>query len=155
MTEEQEQLYRDILERSKSTLISDTSTSTPADTPKEPEPTPEPEAELPKRGKGRAKKAVAPKPVAKKSTILKPNDSSSNVLMDLRKAANHPMLFRRLYDSTKIRQMSKDCLKEMDFMDRDPQYIYEDMEVMTDYELHRFVQPFQVVNQTVSLFPPY
>ena len=37
-----------------------------------------------------------------------------------------------------------DCLKEYEFHDRNAQLIYEDMDVMTDFELHRFVQPYQV-----------
>jgi SWI/SNF-related matrix-associated actin-dependent regulator 1 of chromatin subfamily A len=60
------------------------------------------------------------KKLTKKGTIRVQQNSSANVLMDLRKAANHPMLFRRLYDDAKIRVMSKDCLREMEFSDRDP-----------------------------------
>lgn len=56
-------------------------------------------------------------------------NSGSNVLMDLRKASNHPMLFRRLYTDKLLRTMAKECLKEEEFVDRDKQLIYEDMEV--------------------------
>ncbi|KAL8280771.1 hypothetical protein RQP46_006775 [Phenoliferia psychrophenolica] len=69
--------------------------------------------------------------------------SGSNVLMDLRKASNHPMLFRRLYTDAKLKLMSKDCLKEDEFLDRDKDLIFEDMEVMTDFELHRFCQGYK------------
>ncbi|KAK4699957.1 hypothetical protein P7C70_g6297, partial [Phenoliferia sp. Uapishka_3] len=70
--------------------------------------------------------------------------SGSNVLMDLRKAINHPMLFRRLYDDAKLKLMARDCLKELEFTDRDKDLIYEDMEVMTDFELHRFCLGYKV-----------
>ena len=70
--------------------------------------------------------------------------SGSNVLMDLRKASNHPMLFRRLYTDDLLREMSKECLKEEEFVDRDRNLIYEDMEVMTDFELHRFCGAYRV-----------
>jgi hypothetical protein len=54
------------------------------------------------------------------------------------------MLFRRLYNDKVIRTMSKDCLKELDFADRDQDIIFEDMQVMTDFELHRFAMGYKV-----------
>lgn len=88
---------------------------------------------------------VAPKKRGvKKGTIKASETSSSNVLMDLRKAANHPMLFRRIYDGAKVREMAADCVKEPDFSESNPNLVIEDMEVMTDYELHRFVKAYKV-----------
>ena len=138
MTPTQRQLYRDCLHRSKGVLTG-TAPATEAD--------PQPIANLDEeddedKPKGRAR--VKKEPTVKKKSILKTADNSSNVLMDLRKASNHPMLFRRLFDDKTIRAMSKDCLKEVDFINKDPEYIYEDMSVMTDYELHRFVGPYKV-----------
>ncbi|GAA97396.1 uncharacterized protein L969DRAFT_49347 [Mixia osmundae IAM 14324] len=72
-----------------------------------------------------------------------PSDASSNIIMDLRKAANHPMLFRRLYTDKKIRAMARDCLREVEFHDRSEALIVEDMEIMTDFELHRFCEPYK------------
>ncbi|OZJ02655.1 hypothetical protein BZG36_04412 [Bifiguratus adelaidae] len=60
----------------------------------------------------------------------------SNILMQLRKAADHPMLFRRLFDDNTIRKMAKDIMKEERYWDAEETYIYEDMSVMTDFELH-------------------
>lgn len=54
------------------------------------------------------------------------------------------MLFRRLYDDEKLKLMARDCLKEEEFLDRNKDLIYEDMEVMTDFELHRFCQQYSV-----------
>ena len=50
-----------------------------------------------------------------KSAVRPNENSSSNVLMDLRKAANHPMLFRRLYTDSKLRTIARDCLREIQF----------------------------------------
>ena len=91
----------------------------------------------------------------KKGTVRPSESSSANVLMDLRKAANHPMLFRRLFDDKKIRTISRDCLRELEFMDSDQNMVYEDLEVMTDFELHRFVHKFKVcfrfsINQSMA-----
>ncbi|GAA5906029.1 hypothetical protein JCM5296_005686 [Sporobolomyces johnsonii] len=91
----------------------------------------------PKKGK---KKAVA---ASTKTGNKADTTSSAHVLTDLRKASNHPMLFRRLYDEKKLRLMSKDCLREEEFMDRNKDLIFEDMEVMTDFELHRFCQGYK------------
>ncbi|KAK5172111.1 DNA-dependent ATPase fun30 [Saxophila tyrrhenica] len=42
---------------------------------------------------------------------------SSNILMDLRKAAMHPLLARRLYDDKKIERITDLCLKHKEFGD--------------------------------------
>lgn len=57
------------------------------------------------------------------------------------------MLFRRLYTDDTIRQMSRDCLKELDFQDRNVDYIYEDMEIMNDFELHRFAGQYRYLQK--------
>lgn len=73
----------------------------------------------------------------------KPNPKeSTNNLMQLRKAAIHPMLFRRLYDDQVLTKMAKACLKEDEFHDRDINLIFEDMTVMDDVELHLFCNQY-------------
>ncbi|RXK41229.1 hypothetical protein M231_01379 [Tremella mesenterica] len=64
--------------------------------------------------------------------------SSSNILMDLRKAASHPLLFRRLYTDAKIRQIAKACLGTPRWCDSNYDYVVEDLEIMSDAELHHF-----------------
>ena len=63
------------------------------------------------------------------------------------------MLFRRLYTDAKLKVMAKDCLKELEFTYRDKDLIYEDMEVMTDFELHRFCQGYKVPFFPACLHP--
>lgn len=60
----------------------------------------------------------------------------AGMLMNLRKAANHPLLLRQYYDDQKLRKMSQLMLKEPSHRDADPQLIFEDMQVMHDFELH-------------------
>jgi SWI/SNF-related matrix-associated actin-dependent regulator 1 of chromatin subfamily A len=83
------------------------------------------------------------KPLQKK---LLSKDTSSNVLMDLRKAALHPMLFRRRFTDGDLDKMTKVLLKQPDFVKRGAVYelVKEDMEVMTDSELQRFCQTSKV-----------
>lgn len=124
-------------------------------------------ADVEEEGTGKPKKR-GPRASSTKTGNKSDQTSGSNVLMDLRKcvflssspvswvwlsvllmpcacrASNHPMLFRRLYTDDKLRLMARDCLKELEFTDRDKDLIFEDMEVMTDFELHRFCQGYKV-----------
>ncbi|CAH2301327.1 SWI SNF-related matrix-associated actin-dependent regulator of chromatin subfamily A containing [Pelobates cultripes] len=65
-----------------------------------------------------------------------------NVMMHLRKMANHPLLHRQYYTAEKLRDMSKLMLKEPTHREANPDLIFEDMEVMTDFELHRLCGEF-------------
>nr|XP_057927464.1 SWI/SNF-related matrix-associated actin-dependent regulator of chromatin subfamily A containing DEAD/H box 1A [Doryrhamphus excisus] len=66
----------------------------------------------------------------------------NNVIMQLRKMANHPLLHRQYYTTEKLRAMSKLMLKEPTHVDADAALIQEDMEVMSDFELHRLCQQY-------------
>lgn len=105
MTAMQREIYRETIAKHKKAVIEyqPSGTNTPAE-----------EAKPAPKKKGRAA-AKTGKPVQENST--------SNILMQLRKAANHPMLFRRLYDNRRIKQMAKDCLKEEEFADRNVDYM--------------------------------
>lgn len=80
--------------------------------------------------------------IAARAAGKKPNKSTSNVMMQLRKAAIHPLLFRTHYPTDKLRKMSKEIMKEPAYADNDAEYIFEDMEVMNDLELTRLCENF-------------
>lgn len=67
-----------------------------------------------------------------------------NVLMQLRKAALHPLLFRRLFDDKKLQIMAKEIMNEEVYKDANRDYIFEDMQVMNDFELHNLCLKFPV-----------
>ncbi|KAG4306157.1 hypothetical protein PORY_000145 [Pneumocystis oryctolagi] len=67
---------------------------------------------------------------------------SFNILMQLRKAVNHPLLFRRFYDNKILKKIAKNIIKEPEYQNASQNYIYEDMEVMTDFELHQLCKKF-------------
>ncbi|GJJ06223.1 hypothetical protein Clacol_000413 [Clathrus columnatus] len=113
MTPLQKSIYRDTLQRSRKAVLELTVA--------EPEDNPEPT-----KGKKRPRETK------------KTKDTSNNVLMDLRKAACHPMLFRRLFDDSVVKAMAKQCMREPEFCESNYKYIVEDMEVMTDAELQVF-----------------
>jgi hypothetical protein len=144
MTPSQRELYIDRLESSKRTILTTSTANSPRVETPEPDAVLTDEEEVKPKKKSKKKAAPTKTVVPKIISDLKPDANTSNVLMDLRKAANHPLLFRRLYTDEKIAQMSQDCLKEFEFSHKDPKYILEDMGIMTDFELHRFVRPYPV-----------
>lgn len=73
-------------------------------------------------------------------------ENSANVLMDLRKAASHPMLFRSRFTDDILSSIAKLLLKEPGFKKRGALYelVKEDMSVMTDAELQVFCATYKV-----------
>ncbi|OAQ35320.1 hypothetical protein K457DRAFT_66403 [Linnemannia elongata AG-77] len=97
-----------------------------------------------------AKVIAAPKKL--KGAEKKPSQSEfANVLMHMRKAADHPMLFRLRYKDAKLKEMAKVITRELEFCDSNVDYIEEDMSVMTDFELHRLCKQYKV-NSSVNKF---
>ncbi|XP_066568320.1 SWI/SNF-related matrix-associated actin-dependent regulator of chromatin subfamily A containing DEAD/H box 1A [Amia ocellicauda] len=68
-----------------------------------------------------------------------------NVMMQLRKMANHPLLHRQYFTEDKLRQMAKLMLKEPTHHDANPDLIFEDMEVMSDFELHNLCKQYNSI----------
>ncbi|EMR11420.1 hypothetical protein PNEG_00443 [Pneumocystis murina B123] len=81
---------------------------------------------------------------AKTSGVESKNDKKRtfNILMQLRKATNHPLLFRRIYNNVILKKIAKNIMKEPDYQNANQNYIYEDMEVMTDFEIHQLCKKF-------------
>ncbi|KAJ3072775.1 hypothetical protein HDU98_002935, partial [Podochytrium sp. JEL0797] len=157
MTESQDALYQSIIADCKKNLLERSQAAEAAAAPPPPPPAvveepPEEEesvAEKPaaKRGRKAApKKKAAPKAPPKPPAAPKPvTGDNVNVLMQLRKAANHPLLFRRMYTSDKIKVMAREIMKEDQYMDANMEYIREDMEYMSDFELHRLCLNFPTI----------
>ncbi|NXU77664.1 SMRCD regulator, partial [Oreotrochilus melanogaster] len=74
------------------------------------------------------------------------NSDMGNVMMQLRKMANHPLLHRQYYTDEKLRTMSRLMLKEPTHCDANPDLIFEDMTVMTDFELHLLCKQYSRVS---------
>ena len=60
-----------------------------------------------------------------------------NIVMEMRKIANHPLLVLHHYSEDILRQMAQEILCEPSHRDADPKLVYEDMTVMSDFELHQ------------------
>lgn len=70
-----------------------------------------------------------------------------NVMMQLRKMANHPLLHRQYYTEGKLRLMSKLMLQEPTHYDANAELIFEDMEVLSDFELHGLCKQYTSISR--------
>lgn len=60
---------------------------------------------------------------------------TTNILMTLRKACNHPLLFRTLYTDQMLKAISRLIRKHPTYAEANEQYIFEDLQVMSDFEI--------------------
>lgn len=86
--------------------------------------------------------AMAQESIEARAAGNKPNKTSQNLLMQLRKAAIHPFLFRRHFTDAMINKMAKAIMKEDQYINNNARFIEEDMSVMNDFELHRLCLQF-------------
>ncbi|KAF4620842.1 hypothetical protein D9613_000722 [Agrocybe pediades] len=123
MTELQRSIYHDTLNRSRKTIV---------------------EAILDDDDTNPTTKPSKKKPAARSKDKMYA-ENSSNVLMDLRKAASHPMLFRSLFTDDTLTGITQQLLKEPDFKKRGALFdlVKEDMSVMTDSELQVFCATYK------------
>ncbi|KAM8969244.1 SWI/SNF-related matrix-associated actin-dependent regulator of chromatin subfamily A containing DEAD/H box 1 isoform X1 [Sarcophilus harrisii] len=77
---------------------------------------------------------------------MEKSSEMGNVMMQLRKMANHPLLHRQYYTAEKLKIMSQLMLKEPTHCEANPDLIFEDMEVMTDFELHLLCKQYAHIN---------
>ncbi|KAJ3748791.1 SNF2 family N-terminal domain-containing protein [Lentinula detonsa] len=129
----QKSIYRDTLQRSRKTVLE---SETPVDSA----------ATSDTNGRGKAPKKTRPPAKAKEKQYL---ENSANVLMDLRKAALHPMLFRSRFTDDTLSSIAKQLLKEPDFKKRGALFeiVKEDMSVMTDAELQHFCGMYKSIRK--------
>jgi len=62
--------------------------------------------------------------------------SSLGILMQLRKVSNHPLLERYIYGTDLLTKMAHDYCDQLENRDSSFENVLEDMEVMSDFELH-------------------
>ncbi|XP_022700088.1 SWI/SNF-related matrix-associated actin-dependent regulator of chromatin subfamily A containing DEAD/H box 1 homolog isoform X1 [Varroa jacobsoni] len=69
-------------------------------------------------------------------------NAEGSVLMQLRKAANHPLLLRTHYSDNRLRQMAKIICKQPSHKESTVSLVFEDMQVMSDFQLHSLCLQF-------------
>jgi SWI/SNF-related matrix-associated actin-dependent regulator 1 of chromatin subfamily A len=75
------------------------------------------------------------------------NKQLSNVLMQLRKISNHPLLVRHSYTDDKLRLMARQIMREPEYCEANQDYIFEDMTYMSDFELHTLCKKFKSIHK--------
>lgn len=73
------------------------------------------------------------------------NKALNNYIMQFRKAANHPLLIRHHYNNNILTKMAKQIMREPEYWDANQEYIYEDMQCMSDFELHQLCEKFKSI----------
>lgn len=86
----------------------------------------------------------------KKSDMKKQFESMTNIVIHLRKAADHPLLFRKIYTDELLREMAKEIRRDVKYWDSEEEYIYEDMTYMSDFELHNLCRENRVSFNTLK-----
>ncbi|ELU04658.1 hypothetical protein CAPTEDRAFT_222942 [Capitella teleta] len=71
--------------------------------------------------------------------------NGASMLMQLRKAANHQLLHRSIYDDSRLKLMSELMLNEPTHVDSNPDLIFEDMQPMSDFELHNLCNKYKSI----------
>ncbi|SPO26235.1 related to FUN30 - protein important for chromosome integrity and segregation [Ustilago trichophora] len=84
-----------------------------------------------------------------KKAAASSSKESGHVLMELRKAANHPLLSRRLFDEAKIDAMARDLMKEPDYADYNFEHVKEDLRINTDAQLSFSAQTYPATRKHV------
>ncbi|KAL0137963.1 SNF2 family N-terminal domain-containing protein [Mucor lusitanicus] len=79
-----------------------------------------------------------PAVVEKRTDMQAQFEDMSNVVIHLRKAADHPLMFRNVYTDDMLREMAKELHKDVKYWDSNLEYMYEDFTVMSDFEIDRF-----------------
>lgn len=69
-------------------------------------------------------------------------------MMDMRKLANHPALLRYYYDDAKLRKISSRLAEDSFYKEKNPQYIYEDLLCMSDFQIHQLTFQYKVLALT-------
>ncbi|ESN92387.1 hypothetical protein HELRODRAFT_103742 [Helobdella robusta] len=73
--------------------------------------------------------------------------SGASMLMQLRKSANHELLHRALYNDDLLMTIAKRLIKDSAFRNSDVQCIFEDLQVMSDFEIHTLVSKHKVTKE--------
>lgn len=74
--------------------------------------------------------------LADRAAGKKTGNKSANILMRLRQAAIHPLLYRRHYNDNTLKRMAKACTKEPIFSESNPNIIFEELTFYSDLECH-------------------
>ncbi|KIV85402.1 hypothetical protein PV11_01099 [Exophiala sideris] len=76
-------------------------------------------------------------------------NESTNILMKLRLAAIHPLLFRRVYPDKILPVIAKQCLKADQFRESNPDLIVTELKAYSDMEIHSLCDQHRALERFV------
>lgn len=105
--------------------------------------------------RGRAKKKTLIDEIkeverARRDAVTTEKKQLSNILMQMRKMSDHPLLFRHHYDDETIRKMARAVTKELDWASSTVEENVAELSLRSDYEIHQLclyypsLVPFQL-----------
>lgn len=65
------------------------------------------------------------------------------MMMQLRKLANHPLLVRDYYNESKLKIISSRLVKEHSYKQKNPDYVFEDLQWMSDYQINQLTRTYK------------
>ncbi|XP_071878921.1 SWI/SNF-related, matrix-associated actin-dependent regulator of chromatin, subfamily a, containing DEAD/H box 1 [Bombus fervidus] len=65
------------------------------------------------------------------------------MMMQLRKLANHPLLVRDYYNESKLKIISSRLAKEHSYKQKNPDYVFEDLQWMSDYQINQLTRTYK------------
>lgn len=61
--------------------------------------------------------------------------AGASIMMEMRKAANHPLLMRHFFSDERLRLFSKQLARCSTYKKQNAQYIFEELAVMSDFQV--------------------
>lgn len=69
--------------------------------------------------------------------------SGISIMMDMRKLANHPLLMRTYYTDDKVRKIAQRLSTHVMYKkNRNPQYIFEELAILSDFQLYQTLEKY-------------
>lgn len=82
---------------------------------------------------------------ANRSELCTGDRAGITIMMEMRKLVNHPLLARYYFSDDKLREFSKRLSTVSTYKKTNPQYIFEELAVMSDFQV------WQLCNKHVSV----
>lgn len=72
-----------------------------------------------------------------RAEICSGDRAGATIMMEMRKLANHPLLQRYYFSDEKLREFSKRLASITTYKKTNPQYIFEELAVMSDFQVYQ------------------
>uniref|UniRef100_A0A1B0BLR0 SWI/SNF-related matrix-associated actin-dependent regulator of chromatin subfamily A containing DEAD/H box 1 homolog n=1 Tax=Glossina palpalis gambiensis TaxID=67801 RepID=A0A1B0BLR0_9MUSC len=81
-----------------------------------------------------------------KGEICSGDRAGVTIMVEMRKLANHPLLARYFFDDAKLREFSKRLATVPTYKKSNPQYIFEEMAVMSDFQVWQLCHKHELLD---------